>query len=211
MNEIQHYFKHLTPKQLEQLEQLEELYTFWNSKINVISRKNMQAFYTQHVLHSLSIAKVIQFAPNTQIMDLGTGGGFPGIPIAIIFPQTKLLLVDSIGKKIKVVQDVIDHLQLNNASALCERAENVPQKFDFIITRAVTNLADIIEWTKNKISTKHNNNLPNGWLCLKGGDISKEFGELSKGYEHKVFSIADFFDEDFFKTKKIVYLNNQLT
>jgi len=206
MNKIKDYFPNLTPQQLQKISQLEEIYTFWNQKINVISRKNIHTFYIQHVLHSLAIAKMIQFAPDTKVMDLGTGGGFPGVPLAIIFPQTQFTLVDSIAKKIKVVKNVIEHIELNNVSAICERAEEIPKKFDFVVTRAVTNLSEIILWTEKKILSQQNNDLPNGWICLKGGDLTKELEEINKTY--KQYDIDQFFEEDFFKTKKIVYVKH---
>ncbi len=199
---IQHYFPNLSALQTEQLVQLESLYLDWNSKINVISRKRMDNFYEVHVLHSLSIAKWIQFKDNTKIMDLGTGGGFPGIPLAILFPNCHFLLVDSVGKKITVVNSIIETLQLKNVSAVKNRAEHISQKFDFVITRAVAKTKNLLQWSNQKINTTSFNDKSNGLIALKGGELSEEL----KGVKAEVINIQVYFKEDFFETKKIVFV-----
>lgn len=204
MERIQSYFPKLDEQQVTQFEQLKPLYKEWNEKINVISRKDMDAFYEHHVLHSLAIAKVIRFTPGTTILDVGTGGGFPGIPLAILFPECKFHLVDSIGKKIKVVQEVVEALGLKNVDSTHERAENIKGKYDFIISRAVTKMPQFITWVRNKISKKQKNGLPNGILYLKGGDLTEEMKDIKSFNE--IFNISDFFEGDFFETKKIVYV-----
>lgn len=204
MERIQSYFPKLDEQQVTQFEQLKPLYKEWNEKINVISRKDMDAFYEHHVLHSLAIAKVIRFTPGTTILDVGTGGGFPGIPLAILFPECKFHLVDSIGKKIKVVQEVVESLGLKNVDSTHERAENIKGKYDFIISRAVTKMPQFITWVRNKISKKQKNGLPNGILYLKGGDLTEEMKDIKSFNE--IFNISDFFEGDFFETKKIVYV-----
>lgn len=203
MDEILKYFPDLSKEQQRQFSMLESLYTDWNAKINVISRKDIESLYIKHVLHSLAIAKVHSFEPKTAVMDVGTGGGFPGIPLAIMFPETQFYLIDTIGKKIKVVQEVITALGLKNAKAEQKRAENVTQKFDFIVSRAVTNMPDFVSWIKGSIKPKSVHSLKNGILYLKGGDLTEELKPFPKAVEH---SISDFFNEDFFKTKKVVYL-----
>lgn len=185
------------------------LYEDWNSKINVISRKDVEQLYERHILHSLGIAKVTGFAPGTRILDVGTGGGFPGIPLAIMFPDCEFTLVDSIGKKIKVVQEVASALNLKNVTALNARAENVPGKFDFVVSRAVTRLTPFYGWIKGKISTKNNNTFPNGVLYLKGGDLSDELNEFQGAYPkvlYKVWPLNTYFEEEFFDTKAVVQL-----
>ena len=204
MELIRRYFPKLDENQLAQFEQLKPLYMEWNEQINVISRKDMEQFYMHHVLHSLAIAKIIRFTPGTTILDVGTGGGFPGIPLAILFPECKFHLVDSIGKKIKVVQEVSQALGLENVDYSHERAENIKGKYDFIVSRAVTKMPQFIPWVRNKISKKQNNGLPNGILYLKGGDLTEEMETIKTFYE--IFNISDFFQEPFFETKKIVYL-----
>ena len=199
------YFPNLTELQKQQFSQLGELYIDWNQKINVISRKDMENFYLHHVLHSLSIAKVVQFKAFTEIMDAGTGGGFPGIPLAIMFPEVKFYLVDSIGKKIKVVKEVAQSLGLKNVEAEQLRMEQVNRTFDFIISRAVTSLPDFMRWTSYKFHNKSFNNVRNGILYIKGGDIQKELNEIKK-FKKKIYNIPDFFDEDFFETKKVVHI-----
>ncbi len=203
MNEIQQYFPQLSAEQVRQLSMLESLYTDWNAKINVISRKDIESLYIKHVLHSLAIAKVQPFEPNSTVMDVGTGGGFPGIPLAIMFPETQFYLIDTIGKKIKVVQEVITALGLKNAKAEQKRAEIVTQKFDFIVSRAVTNMPDFVSWIQNNIKPKSVHSLKNGILYLKGGDLSEELKPFPKAVE---YPISEFFNEDFFETKKVVYL-----
>ena len=203
MQIIHKYFPDLTEKQIQQFSDLQNLYEHWNAQINVISRKDTDALYTNHVLHSLAIAKVIQFKKGTSILDVGTGGGLPGIPLAILFPEANFLLVDSIGKKIKVVNEVSTAIGLTNVRTLHERAENINETFDFIVSRAVTNMTDFKKWVKGKFNKKHNNSLDNGILYLKGGDLS---GEL-KGIPHKQYEISDYFEEDFFETKKVIYIS----
>ncbi|MGD0710745.1 MAG: 16S rRNA (guanine(527)-N(7))-methyltransferase RsmG [Bacteroidales bacterium] len=200
---ITKYFA-LTKEQEQKFAALEAIYALWNSRINVISRKDMDNFYERHVLHSLSIAKVITFKEGTSIMDVGTGGGFPGIPLAIMFPSCKFLLVDSIGKKINVVKAVAEELGLNNVEVMLARAETVEKKFDFIVSRAVTELPEFYKWTGNKIKNNGFNAIPNGILYLKGGDISNELKQL-KAY-NEVFELKDFFEEEFFETKKLVFV-----
>jgi 16S rRNA (guanine527-N7)-methyltransferase len=201
---IQSYFSELTSIQIEQFSKLEELYVHWNQQINVISRKDTENFYQSHVLHSLGIVKVIQFKKGTKIMDVGTGGGFPGIPLAIMFPDCDFLLVDSIGKKIKVVNEVANALGLKNVKGIHERAEKIDGIFDFIISRAVTQMPEFISWVKNKISKTSKNSLPNGILYLKGGDLSEEMKPVKQW--HKEFNIKDYFEGEFFATKKVVYV-----
>jgi 16S rRNA (guanine527-N7)-methyltransferase len=198
------YFQGLTPIQIEQFSKLEDLYTDWNSKINVISRKDMEHFYIHHVLHSLGIAKVMEFSPGTKVLDIGTGGGFPGIPLAILFPDTHFHLVDSIGKKITVVKDVVKQLKLANVEAQQARAEELIRKYDFVISRAVTRMANFYPWVKNKIRKEEFNEFQNGILYLKGGDVDEEMKELNKSYV--VYHLDDYFLEDFFETKKVIYL-----
>jgi 16S rRNA (guanine527-N7)-methyltransferase len=203
MDLIQKYFPELSDVQKQQFEALQGVYEDWNSKINVISRKDIQALYLKHVLHSLAIAKVQKFKPNTQILDVGTGGGFPGIPLAILFPQTKFHLVDSIQKKVNVVSAVVQELKLKNVTASHLRAEAVEGRFDFVVSRAVTTMPNFVKWVKNKIKKEQNHSLSNGILYLKGGDLSEE---LSSYKTKTVYDIAAFFEEDFFETKKVVHL-----
>jgi len=205
MEIILKYFPDLTSDQADKFRQLEELYIDWNSKINVISRKDMEHFYERHVLHSLGIAKVIQFTPGAQVLDVGTGGGFPGIPLAIMFPETKFLLVDSIGKKIKVVQEIAQAAGITNVEAIQARAEEVKGKFDFVVSRAVTTLPDFIKWVENKIKRESRNKLKNGILYLKGGDLAAELSAVHNKCE--VFNLSDYFEEDFFGTKKVVHVS----
>ena len=201
---IKKYFPEITEKQLEQFELLFPLYSEWNEKINVVSRKDIDNLMIHHVLHSLAIAKIIPFRSGTEILDVGTGGGFPGIPLAILFPEVKFMLVDSIGKKIKVVQGVSESLGLTNVTALNVRAEDVDQDFEFIISRAVTRITPFYYWVKNKISPNHFHILRNGLICLKGGDLTEELVELGK--KHKVFELSSLFKEEFFESKKAVYV-----
>ena len=203
MQIIHKYFPDLTEKQIKQFADLQHLYEHWNAQINVISRKNMDTLYTNHILHSLAIAKVIQFEKGTKILDIGTGGGFPGIPLAILFPEVDFLLVDSIGKKIKVVNEISNAIGLTNVSTLHERAENIKETFDFVVSRAVTNMTDFKKWVKGKFNNTHNNTLNNGILYLKGGDLSEELRNMA----HTKHEIADLFEEKFFETKKVIYIS----
>ena len=202
MQIIRKYFPDLSQKQVQQFSNLQNLYEHWNAQINVISRKSIDELYLSHVLHSLAIAKIIQFEKGTTILDIGTGGGFPGIPLAILFPEVDFLLVDSIGKKIKVVNEVSSAIGLTNVRTLHERAENINEQFDFVLSRAVTNMADFKKWVKGKFNKTHNNTLKNGILYLKGGDLTEEL----KGIPHQRHNISDFFEEDFFETKKVIYI-----
>ena len=203
MDEILKYFPNLTAIQKEQFEKLDFLYHYWNEKINVISRKDIDALYTKHILHSLGIAKIIQFEPGTYVLDVGTGGGFPGIPLAILFPETRFYLIDVIAKKIKVVQAVAEGLELKNVRAEQMRAENVKGDFDFIVSRAVTNMPDFVSWVETKIKKNNKHELKNGILYLKGGDLSEELKDFPKATE---YNLADFFEDEFFETKKVVHL-----
>ncbi|MBQ9587917.1 MAG: 16S rRNA (guanine(527)-N(7))-methyltransferase RsmG [Bacteroidales bacterium] len=204
MDQVFKYFPELTERQKEQYAALPALYEDWNSKINVISRKDMANFVEHHVLHSLSIAKVVQFKTMADIMDLGTGGGFPGIPLAIMFPDANFYLVDSVGKKIKVVQNVIGQLGLTNAKAEQVRAEQVSRQFDFVVSRAVTDLSEFVGWVKGKISDIHYHKLRNGILYLKGGDLTEELAPFRK--KARLFEISEFFVEPWFAEKKVIYL-----
>jgi len=203
MKLIQKYFNDLSRDQLIQFEKLESLYKYWNSKINVISRKDISSLYLKHVLHSLAIAKFIQFNKGTHIIDVGTGGGFPGIPLAILFPDAKFHLIDSIEKKVKVVDAVSNELVLDNVTTQCKRVEDMDDKFDFILTRAIADMSTILEWTVNNISPNSNNIIPNGIIALKGGDLDKE---LFKIENKKVVAIKDYFDDHYFINKKLVYV-----
>ena len=204
MNLILKYFPNLSERQKEQFAALPELYEDWNSKINVISRKDMDNFVEHHVLHSLAIAKVITFKSMADVMDLGTGGGFPGIPLAIMFPDTNFYLVDSIGKKIKVVKDVAEQLQLKNVTAEQIRAEQVQRDFDYVVSRAVTDLSQFVGWVKGKFSDIQYHKLHNGIIYLKGGDLSEEIAPFRK--KVRLFDISDFFEEPYFETKKVIYM-----
>ncbi|CAM4166301.1 16S rRNA (guanine(527)-N(7))-methyltransferase RsmG [Cytophagaceae bacterium 50C-KIRBA] len=201
---IKNYFPELTSKQLEQFEMLYPLYQEWNEKINVISRKDIDNLMLHHVLHSLGIAKIINFRPGTEILDVGTGGGFPGIPLAILFPQCTFTLVDSIGKKIKVVEGVAASLGLENVTALHTRVEDLDQDFEFVVSRAVTRITPFYYWVNNKISPNHFHTQRNGILYLKGGDLTEELAEFGK--KHKLFELGEIFNEEFFETKKVVYV-----
>lgn len=203
---ISQYFPELTEDQLKKFEALKGLYLHWNDQINVISRKDTDQFYVRHVLHSLAIAKVQSFKPGSKVIDIGTGGGFPGIPLAIMFPETDFLLVDSIGKKIKVVNEIASELGLKNVTAIHERAEKVKGEFDFIVSRAVTAMPKFLQWTKGKFSKVDNHELKNGILYLKGGDLTEEMAPVKKAIQY--FDIKDFFEDDFFETKKVVYVRN---
>jgi 16S rRNA (guanine527-N7)-methyltransferase len=201
---ITQYFPDLTVKQQSQYAQLFDLYTYWNNQINVISRKDIDLLFERHILHSLGIAKVMTFLPGEQVLDVGTGGGFPGIPLAIMFPETQFHLVDSIGKKIKVVQEVASALNLQNVKASHNRAEQIPGKFDFVVSRAVTQLKDFYPWVKDKFSKTSKNTLPNGILYLKGGDLQQEIAE--SGLKVQQFNLKDYFSEEFFETKQVIYV-----
>ncbi len=197
------YFPDLSLNQKSNFEKLFELYTFWNNQINVISRKDIDLIYERHVLHSLGIAKVISFRPGTKVLDVGTGGGFPGIPLAILFPETDFFLVDSIGKKIKVVNEISNALNLKNVRAKHCRAEDINEKFHFVVSRAVTEFPVFYSWIKNKFLIQNLNDLKNGILYLKGGDLKEEFGIY---YDHAQFyELKNYFKEEFFETKKVVY------
>ena len=197
------HFPALSDTQKEQFAQMAVLYEDWNQKINVVSRKDIDELYLRHVLHSLGIAKVQEFLPNTSVLDVGTGGGFPGIPLAILFPQTKFTLVDSIGKKIKVVEEVMAGLQLNNVKAVNSRVEAVEGQFDFIVSRAVAAMPTFVHWVKGKVKKESVHERRNGILYLKGGDLSEEL----KGYTTaQTFDLTDYYKEEFFETKKVVYL-----
>jgi 16S rRNA (guanine527-N7)-methyltransferase len=200
------YFPDISDEQKEQFERLEELYSEWNAQINVISRKDTDNFYERHVLHSLAIAKVMEFKDGSKILDIGTGGGFPGIPLAILFPNSNFLLVDSIGKKITVVKEVANALGLNNVRATHERAENIKEQFDFIVSRAVTAMPKFLLWTKGKFLKQNNNSFKNGILYLKGGDLKEEMATVKKAIQY--FDLPDFYSEEFFETKKVVYVRN---
>ena len=203
MKDLLRYFENLSDKQKEQFSRLEDLYKIWNLQINVVSRKDIDKLYLHHVLHSLGIAKVQTFKPNAKILDVGTGGGFPGIPLAILFPESDFYLVDSIGKKIKVVREVVQELGLENVKAEHIRAEKVKGEFDFIVSRAVTNMDDFVKWTRKKIAKKQKHELKNGILYLKGGDLTKELQNFPKA---TIYNLSDYFTEDFFETKKVVHI-----
>jgi 16S rRNA (guanine527-N7)-methyltransferase len=197
------YFPDLTEKQVEQFSALQELYTVWNAQINVISRKDITALYERHILHSLGIAKIMKFQPGTKVLDVGTGGGFPGIPLAILFPETAFTLVDSIGKKIKVVNEVSSAIGLTNVQAFHARAEEVKERFHFVVSRAVTEFPVFYNWVRTKFSPQQFNALPNGILYLKGGDLQEEFGKYFE--KAKFYPLNAVFEEEFFDTKKVVY------
>jgi 16S rRNA (guanine527-N7)-methyltransferase len=199
------YFPSITTQQLQQFNRLPGLYEFWNSQINVVSRKDIDQLFERHVLHSLGIAKVISFLPGEKILDVGTGGGFPGIPLAIMFPDTQFHLVDSIGKKIKVVQEVAKALGLKNVKASHQRAEELNEKFDFVISRAVTRLKEFYPWVKGKFNKASKNILSNGILYLKGGDLTQEIAE--SGLTVQQFHLKNYFDEEFFETKQVIYIS----
>lgn len=204
MEVIQKYFPKLTDDQKDKFGQMKALYEHWNAQINVISRKDMDAFYTHHVLHSLAIAKVIRFTKGTTILDVGTGGGFPGIPLAIMFPECRFHLVDSIGKKIKVVKEVVEALGLKNVVADQKRAEELENTYDFVVTRAVAPWEEIHKWTQDLVHDEGKNALPNGWLLLKGGDLKEEFKSARKWLvDHPIKTM---FDDPFFETKNVIYV-----
>ena len=198
------HFPDLTDIQKKQFSALSYLYEFWNAQINVVSRKDMNDFLERHVLHSLGIAKIMNFEEGTKVLDVGTGGGFPGIPLAILFPKVDFFLVDSIGKKIKVVRAVAEELGLKNVRTAHERAENINEKFDFVVSRAVTRMPAFLKWVEGKFSLNCNNTIPNGVLYLKGGDLTEEMSQVT--YYHNSFNLSDYFSQDFFETKKVIYL-----
>ncbi|MBQ6746008.1 MAG: 16S rRNA (guanine(527)-N(7))-methyltransferase RsmG [Bacteroidaceae bacterium] len=200
---ISKYFERLTTEQEHQFEALGALYEDWNAKINVISRKDIDNLYEHHVLHSLGIAKVISFKPGTKVMDLGSGGGFPGIPLAILFPEVEFHLIDSIGKKIRVAAEISQSIGLKNVSFAHERAEEEKDKFDFVVSRAVMPLDDLVRLSKKNISKKQQNALPNGIVCLKGGELQREITHLKD--RSLIWNLSDFFDETYFETKKVVF------
>ncbi len=197
------YFPEITDEQKQQFEKLEQLYTEWNEKINVISRKDMDGLYEKHILHSLGIAKVMPFADGTKVLDVGTGGGFPGIPLAILFPEVSFTLIDSIGKKIKVVEAVSEGLGLKNVTAVHGRAEKLKEKFHFVVSRAVTQMPEFLRWLKGKFEKEQFNGKHNGVLYLKGGDLAEELA----GLRCEIFQLKNYFEEEFFDTKKVVYLS----
>jgi len=203
MEEILKYFTNLSENQVLQFQKLGELYPEWNSKINVISRKDIDELYVKHVLHSLGIAKVMEFQPKSTVLDVGTGGGFPGIPLAILFPETQFYLIDVIAKKIKVVNEITTALDLKNVKAEQVRAENAKGEFDFIVSRAVTNMPDFVSWIHDKIKKQNNHELKNGILYLKGGDLTEELKDFPNATE---YNLADYFKEEFFETKKVVHV-----
>ena len=198
------YFPDLSSHQQQQFQQLLPLYKFWNGQINVVSRKDIDLLYERHVLHSLGIAKVCSFLPGEAVLDVGTGGGFPGIPLAILFPETHFHLVDSIGKKIKVVKEVSQAAEIINIQATHARAEEIDEKFDFVVSRAVTQLKDFYPWVKNRFNKQSRNKLKNGILYLKGGDLQQEISE--SGLKAQEFPLRNYFEEDFFETKKVIYV-----
>lgn len=204
MNLLTKYFPKLNEKQINLFEQLEPLYAEWNAQINVISRKDFSEFYERHVLHSLGIAKLIGFSSGSRILDVGTGGGFPGIPLAIMFPEVQFHLIDSIGKKIKVVNAIVESLGLKNVIAGQIRAEQLTDKYDFVVSRAVTRLPEFVPWVRKNIAKKQINAMPNGIIYLKGGDLQEE----TKQFKRNIFikNLSDYFEEEFFKTKKVIHL-----
>ncbi|WP_407402599.1 16S rRNA (guanine(527)-N(7))-methyltransferase RsmG [Chryseobacterium sp.] len=200
---IQKYFPNLTEKQIEQFTKLESLYGEWNEKINVISRKDMDSLYEKHILHSLGIAKIMDFSAGTKVLDIGTGGGFPGIPLAILYPETKFTLIDSIGKKITVVNAVAVGIGLENLTGIHGRAEKVKEKFHFVVSRAVTQMPEFLRWLRGKFEKEQFNPKHNGVLYLKGGDLAEELA----GLRCEIFNLKNYFEEEFFETKKVVYLS----
>ncbi len=203
---ITEHFPNLTPKQSLQFAQLKDLYEYWNERVNVISRQDIKKIYLHHVLHSLAIAKLISFKPGTSVLDVGTGGGFPGIPLAILFPEVRFYLVDSIGKKITVVNEVVKGIGLTNVSAEKSRAEDLNMKVDFVVSRAVAPIKDIVHWTSKLIKKGGNNDLQNGWILLKGGDLAQEIKDSGRSADE--FEISNWFKDEFFETKKIVYITS---
>jgi 16S rRNA (guanine527-N7)-methyltransferase len=203
MELILKYFPNISENQKFQFQKLESLYQDWNLKINVVSRKDIDELYLRHVLHSLGIAKLITFSEGSKILDVGTGGGFPGIPLAILFPNCTFHLVDSIAKKLKVVNEVVESLGLTNVKTTHDRVENINDNYDFIVSRAVAAMPTFVHWTKGKILKKNNNSLKNGIIYLKGGDLNEELQDYKSA---TIYNLNDYFDEDFFETKKVVHL-----
>jgi 16S rRNA (guanine527-N7)-methyltransferase len=201
---VQTHFPNLTAKQESQFAQLKDLYEYWNERVNVISRQDIKKIYLHHVLHSLAIAKLITFKPGTSVLDIGTGGGFPGIPLAILFPEVRFYLVDSIGKKIAVVNEVVKAIGLTNVSTEKARAEELNMKVDFVVSRAVAPVKDIVHWSSKLIKKGGTNDLQNGWILLKGGDLTEEIEQSGKTAD--VFEVSDWFKDEFFETKKVVYI-----
>jgi len=201
---LKQYFPELTPSQIGRFEQLGSLYLEWNTKINVISRKDIDELYLRHVLHSMAIARIIRFQPGSSLLDVGTGGGFPGIPLAILFPECHFTLIDSIGKKIRVVQEVADHLELANVTALKNRVQEIKIRYDFVISRAVTAFPDFVSMVRKNVSPHSMNALPNGIIYLKGGDFEEEISAFKASAE--IFDLSKIFAEPFFETKKVIYL-----
>lgn len=204
MELIKKYFPDLPASQMDKMAQMEELYQFWNAKVNVISRQDIDTLYERHILHSLGIAKVIQFKSGTSVLDVGTGGGFPGIPLAIMFPDVQFHLVDSIGKKIRVVQEIVQALELTNVKAEQIRAEKLEDEYEFVVSRAVTRLTPFTGWVRKNISRNSFHSLRNGILYLKGGDLTEEIAELN--LKTRVYELSKYFEEEFFETKKVVYV-----
>lgn len=204
MELIDNYFPDLTADQRDKFAQMGELYEYWNARVNVISRQDIDTLYERHVLHSLGIAKVQQFRPGTAILDVGTGGGFPGVPLAIMFPDAQFHLVDSIGKKIRVVQEVVNALKLDNVRAEQVRAEKLDESYEFVVSRAVTRMAPFVGWVKKNVSRNSFHDRRNGILYLKGGDLTEELSEIKE--KPQVYALSDFFGEEFFETKKVVYV-----
>ncbi|TDU42853.1 16S rRNA m(7)G-527 methyltransferase [Gelidibacter sediminis] len=203
MHLIKHYFPDLTALQLQQFQQLEELYKDWNLKINVVSRKDIDELYLRHVLHSLAIAKFMSFKPGSKVIDVGTGGGFPGIPLAILFPETSFHLVDSIAKKLKVVDEVVAGLGLTNVKTSHCRVEDIKDTYDFVVSRAVAAMPTFVHWVKDKVAKKQNHDIKNGIIYLKGGDLAEELIDFPKA---TVYNLSNYYKEDFFETKKLVHL-----
>ncbi|GGC13184.1 16S rRNA (guanine(527)-N(7))-methyltransferase RsmG [Dyadobacter sediminis] len=204
MELINKYFPDLSSKQRDKFGEMEALYQFWNARVNVISRQDIETLYERHILHSLGIAKVLEFKSGTSILDVGTGGGFPGIPLAILFPKAQFHLVDSIGKKIRVVQEIVQALELDNVKAEQVRAEKLDDSYEFVVSRAVTRMAPFVGWVKKNISRNSFHPLKNGILYLKGGDLTEELSELKE--KARIYELSGFFDEEFFETKKVVYV-----
>ncbi len=204
MDLIRQYFPDISPEQDRQFAMLQELYEYWNERINLISRKDIDNLEERHILHSLAIAQVIQFKPGTKILDVGTGGGFPGIPLAIMFPEARFTLVDSTGKKIKVVNEIIEALQLKNVTARQIRAEELDEKFDFVVSRAVTRMPEFLRWMRGKVRKKNFNSLNNGILYLKGGDVEEEMNSIKARYA--IYDLDINFPMEFFHTKKLIYI-----